>query len=96
MTQSIFTEIAIEFSPSALGATEAVLASRAHDLASRLWSNMQPISHRLSSTTLRVKSSGKLHATEANEPVGAAGNPGSGSTEDLSDTADEVRFQIEV
>jgi len=49
LIQSVFTEIAVEFAPSSLGATEALLTSRAHDVARRLWSKMQSINERMSS-----------------------------------------------
>jgi len=37
LIQLVFTEIAVEFQPSGLGANELVLTSRAQDLAMRMW-----------------------------------------------------------
>mmetsp|Transcript_39306 Transcript_39306/g.90812 ORF Transcript_39306/g.90812 Transcript_39306/m.90812 type:complete len:227 (+) Transcript_39306:3-683(+) len=71
LIQSVFTEIAIEFAPAALGATEALLAARAQDISNRLWSQMQSIRERMLQPSIRVSdvASKKTSSKDTRSPL---------------------------
>mmetsp|Transcript_39305 Transcript_39305/g.90810 ORF Transcript_39305/g.90810 Transcript_39305/m.90810 type:complete len:219 (+) Transcript_39305:3-659(+) len=72
LIQSVFTEIAIEFAPAALGATEALLAARAQDISNRLWSQMQSIRERMVQPSFRDVASKKTSSKDTRPPASAS------------------------
>jgi len=74
---AIFTEIAVDFAPSALSATENSLQARARDIGRRLWSQVQPVGNRMGSNRGKLL---KLASSDANldtrSPPGSFGSIG--------------------
>jgi len=78
---AIFTEIAVDFAPSALSASETSLQARARDIGRRLWSQVQPVKNRMDSNRGKLL---KLASSDVNldtkSPPGSFGSIGKEKT----------------